>query len=136
MFEDCICRIDQLTFRAIESKSNVFPAGEFLEDLDAIGRRDFMVAARVLATSLACGRPAAGRSERIAGSSVGLFELRITPPGRRGPHARLLYVRERNTIWCARGVLKRERLRRADIEIAEHTVRCWRAGRRAAIPDG
>jgi hypothetical protein len=118
--------IEQLAFFAIETGSKHFPAQAFIESLDDIGRRDFRVAARILATSVASGRPPAGRSERVAGSRVGLYELRITPPGRRGPHARLLYVRERNAILCALGVLKRERLSRTDIETAERLVRARR----------
>jgi hypothetical protein len=129
MSDDFICCIEQLTFRAIASTSDYFPSKVFIEALDERGRRDFCTAARVLATSLASGRPPAGRSERVRGSGCGLFELRITPCGRCGPHVRLLYVREQNTIWCIRGVVKRERLRRSEIEAAEQAVKAWRARR-------
>lgn len=131
MKDDLIHICEQLTFRAIETAPDNYPARAFIDNLDATGLRDFHVAARLLATSLASGRPPAGRAERIAGTRCGLFELRITPPGRRGPQARLLYVQERSTIWCVRGVVKRERLHRTDIELAERTVKTWRANRRA-----
>ncbi len=114
--------IEQLSFYAIETAPGLFPAHEFIESLDDVGKRDFLVAARILATTIATGRPPAGRSERIRGSSTGLYELRVTPRGRRGPHARLLYVRDGNAIRCARGVLKRERLARRDIQLADHDV--------------
>ncbi|HEY3759100.1 MAG TPA: hypothetical protein VGL37_05025 [Solirubrobacteraceae bacterium] len=119
---------EQLTFRAIETTPDHFPAKAFINDLDDTGMRDFHVAARVLATSLGSGRPPSGRAERVAGTRCGLFELRITPPGRRGPHTRLLYVRKRSTIWCVRGLVKRERLHRTDIKLADGTVKAWRAG--------
>lgn len=94
---------EQLAFASIEHPPGTFQAADFVLGLSTTGRRDFVVAARILATTLASGRPPAGRAQRVAGSSEGLFELRITPPGRKGPHARLLYVREGNTIVCARG---------------------------------
>jgi hypothetical protein len=115
--------IEQFSFYAIETAPGLFPAHEFVESLDDIGKRDFLVAARILATTIATGRPPAGRSERIRSSSTGLYELRITPRGRRGPHARLLYIRDGNAIRCARGVLKRERLARRDIQLADHDIR-------------
>jgi hypothetical protein len=114
--------IEQLTFYAIETAPGQFPAHEFIENLDDVGKLHLRVAARILATTLATGRPPAGRSERVRGSTTGLYELRLTPPGRRGAHARLLYIREGNAIRCVRGVLKRERLRRRDIQLADHDI--------------
>jgi hypothetical protein len=127
MRNDFIHSTGQLTFLAIETGAGRFPAKRFLESLREDGWRDFCVAARVLATSLAIGRPPSGRARRVAGSRTGLFELRITPCGRRGPHARMLYIPDQNTIWCVRGLLKRERLPRRDIELADRTVRRWRS---------
>jgi hypothetical protein len=118
-----ICTVEKLKFLAIEAAAGKFPAFTFVEGLDEIGQRDFRVAARIISTTVVSGRPPAGRSERVAGSKLGLFELRITPPGRRGPHARLLYMRDAHSIRCAHGVLKRERLARRDIELAERIVR-------------
>lgn len=122
MADRLIHTVEQLTLTAIETPNGLFPAHTFIESLDQIGKRDLGVAVRILATTLATGRPPAGRSERVAGSCAGLYELRVTPQGRRGPHARLLYIREGNTIRCALGVLKRERLGRRDIEHAERIV--------------
>jgi hypothetical protein len=120
---DCLIhRTEHLTFNAIETSPGRFQAKQFIESLDDIGLRHFRVATAVLDTSTAIGRPPAGRANRVAGSAPGLFELRITPLGRRGPHARLLYIRERDTIWIARGLTKRERLARADIQLAEKAV--------------
>lgn len=118
---------EHLSFISIEHPAGTFAAQAFIQSLPVTGLRDFVVAARILATSLRSGRPPAGRSERIAGSRAGLYELRITPPGRKGPHARLLYFREGNTIVCARGVLKRERLSRREIQLAERAVDEYRA---------
>jgi len=123
MSDRLIHTVEQLTFLAIEARSERFPAHAFIESLDPAGKRDFRVAAQILATTLATGRPPAGRSERLATSKLGLWELRITPRGRRGAHARLLYVRDGSAIRCALGVLKRERLSRKDIELAERIVR-------------
>jgi hypothetical protein len=119
-------KIEHRSFYAIETLPGVFPAEEFIERLDDVGKRHLRVAARTLATTLAAGRPPAGRSERIRGSTTGLFELRITPRARRGPHARLLYVREGNAIRCAGGVVKRERITRRDIKLADNSVRAGR----------
>jgi hypothetical protein len=123
-----ICSVEQLNFYAIETASGAFPALEFISALDPPQRLHFDVAARVLATSLAAGRPPAGRASRVAGTSCGLFELRITPAGSRGGHLRLLYVREGDSIRCALGVLKREKLKRRDIQRAEEIVRRARDG--------
>ncbi len=116
-------QVEQLTFQAIESTSGRHQTWAFVESLDEVQARDLAVAARVLATSLAAGRPPSGRAERIVGSKAGLYELRITPRGRRGAHARMLYIREGMAIRCVLGVLKRERLTRKDIQRAERILR-------------
>src|SRR5689334_16184034 len=102
-----LLEVEQLTFIALETSPGKHQVKEFLDSLDDVGHRDWRSSTRVLATSLATGRSTAGRAERVAGSSEKLFELRVTPRGRRGPQARILYVREANTILCARGLLKR-----------------------------
>jgi hypothetical protein len=129
MPNDLICSIEQLTFRAIPNRAGKYPAKKFIQDLDHVATRDFRVAARILATSLATGRPPSGRSCRVAGSREHLWELRITPPGRTGPHQRLLFIRERDTIYVARGLTKRERLTRHEIDLADNAVRGWRERR-------
>jgi len=99
-------------------------AEEYVASLDASERRDLRVAATILDTSLAIGRPPGGRSERVAGCPAGLWELRVTPPGRRGPHTRLLYVREGPELLVVRGVRKAQRgIPRREIELAERAAR-------------
>ena len=105
-------------------------AAEFIDGLADADWNDFVVAATILDNSLRSGRPPSGRAERVEGSRVGLWELKVTPPGRRGPHVRLLYVREGRTILVAGGLVKRRRaLGRRAIEFAEAVVREWRRGR-------
>jgi hypothetical protein len=122
---DCspIYKGEWLNFNTISKQAN-----EFLIGLSDSEWNDFVVAATILETSLRSGRPPSGRAERIEGSS--LWELKVTPPGRRGPHLRLLYVRQGRTILCAYGIKKRQSaIRRRDIELATRVVRSWRLGR-------
>ena len=57
--------------------------------------------------------------KRVAGSKQGLFELRITPPGRRGPHTRALYIAKGSEILVVRGVRKAQRgIPRREIDLA------------------
>jgi hypothetical protein len=130
MSQDLIFQIDQLTFRSVPASDTSHPAKDFISALDEPAYRDLLVAAHILASSCASGRPPSNRAERVSGSRRGLFELRITPPGRKGPHHRLLYVRERNTIWVLRGLTKRESLSRNEIEAAERLLARWRARQR------
>lgn len=104
-------------------------AAKFLANLGERERRDLQVVATILDTSLATGRPPGGRSERVRGSAVGLWELRITPPGRRGPHTRALYVCAGRELLIVRGVLKAQRgIPRREIELAERDALVWRRG--------
>lgn len=89
--------------------------------------RDFMVAATILDTSLATGRPPGGRSERVKCSRAGLFELRITTPGRRGPHTRALYVPNGRAMLMVRGLRKAERgIPRREVDLADRDALAWR----------
>jgi hypothetical protein len=89
--------------------------------------RDFRVAATILDTPLRKGRSPGGRSERVEGSQAGLFELRITPPGRRGPHTRALYICEGPALLIVRGVHKAQRgIRQREIGLADHAALAWR----------
>lgn len=100
---------------------------EFHAELDERERRDFAVAATILDTSLAIGRPPGGRSERVKRSRAGLFELRVTPPGRHGPHTRALYVCEGRAVLMVRGLHKaRQGIPRREIEIADRDALAWR----------
>lgn len=104
-------------------------ATEFLANLSEREHRDLRVAATILDTSLATGRPPGGRSERVRGSAAGLWELRITPPGRRGPHTRALYVCEGRELLIVRGMRKAQRgIPRREIELAERDALAWRRG--------
>jgi hypothetical protein len=90
-------------------------------------RRDFEVAATILDTSIAIGRPPGGRAERLVGSRTGLWELRVTPPGRRGPHTRCLYICEGRALLLARGMRKAQSgIPRREIELADLAVLRWR----------
>jgi hypothetical protein len=114
-----------LNFKAISKQVQ-----EFFRGLSTSEWNDFVVAATILEASLRSGRPPCGRAERVEGAGLGLWELKITPPGRRGPHLRLLYVREGRTILCAYAIKKRQSaIRRRDVELASRAVRSWRFGR-------
>lgn len=98
----------------------------FFAEFDKREHRDFRVAAAILDTSLRKGRSPGGRSERVEGSRAGLFELRITPPGRRGPHTRALYVCEGPALLIVRGVHKAQRgIRKREIELADRAALAW-----------
>jgi len=102
-------------------------AEEFLDELSARERRDFEVAATILDRSRERGRPPGGRSERVAGSKQGLFELRITPPGRRGPHTRGLFLCEGSEVLIVRGVRKAQRgIPRREIKLADRDAAATR----------
>ena len=114
-----------LKFQAISDQ-----AEEFIDELSESNWTDFLVAATILENSLRSGRPPSGRAERIKGSRVGLWELKVTPPGRRGPHVRLLYVRDGRTILVAWAVEKRRSaISRRAIDLAEGVVKRWRRER-------
>jgi Phage derived protein Gp49-like (DUF891) len=109
-------------------------AEKFFVDLDEREQRDLRVAGAILDTSLAIGRPPGGRAERVAGSTAGLWELRVTPPGRRGPHTRALYICEQRALLVVRGVRKAQRgIPRRQIELADGEALTWqrRAGERS-----
>jgi hypothetical protein len=102
---------------------------KFLADLSDVDRGRLQAGAEILAASLASGRPS-GRSERIRGAKIGgLFEFKATLPGG-GPQLRMICVRERNRILCARGFEKRgRRLPRDEIEAAERAIAAYRKKR-------
>jgi hypothetical protein len=105
-------------FRAASKQVDAFLTGLSGRDLT-----DFKVAARILENSVQSGRPPAGRSERIRGSKKGLFGLRITPPGRKGPHLRMLYVLRGREVVCLRGLTKTQSsIPRREIKLAERAL--------------
>lgn len=127
MDDDLILRSEWLTFRALETTDGDFQAKQFLEELRDRDWRKFLGAARTVETALR-NRRRTGRLERVEGSKVGLLELKITAPGSPGPQLRILRIQKGRTIWLARGLVKRERLRRRDIELAEAAVRRFLGG--------
>ena len=116
-------------------------AEDFFAGLDSREARDLEVAATVLDTSFRLGRPPGGRAERVMGSDAGLWELRVTPQGRKGPHTRCMYICQQRELLIVRGVRKAQRgIARRDIELAERDVKLWREARderkRGADPRG
>lgn len=108
------------TGRCISIHAITKQAEAFLGELNEREQRDFKVAATILDRSRELGRPPGGRSERLAGSKHRLFELRITPPGRRGPHTRALFVIDGREILVVRGLRKAQRgIPQREIELAE-----------------
>jgi phage-related protein len=102
-------------------------AEDFLGELTEREQRDFDVAVTILDHSRERGRPPGGRSERVADSKQGLFELRITPPGRRGPHTRALYAAVGKEILVARVLRKAQRgIPHREIELADRDVAAMR----------
>lgn len=103
---------------------------EFLLGLDKRELRDLNVAATILDNSLCRGRPPGGRSERVEDSKGDIWELRITPPGRKGTHTRALYICEERELLVLRGVRKAERgIPRRAIELADRDARTYRRQR-------
>ena len=101
---------------------------DFVEGLDDSDWEKLTACAERLTSAYLTGRGFCGRSERIRGASVaGLFELKITAPGTRGPQLRLLCVREGSRILCARGVVKRQaHIPRGEIDLAEQAILAFR----------
>ena len=100
-------------------------ASEFVGALTEREWLAFVRRTQTLDLSLATGRPPVGVSERIEGSSEGLWELRVTRG--RGPQIRFLYIREGDEILIVRCLRKREpRIKRREIQLAERDAKEWR----------
>ncbi len=94
-------------------------AHEFVDGLTRDQLRDFTTCAQTVDRSLQIKRPSP-RIEKLAVARESLFELRVTPRGRKGPHVRLLYVAEGRHFFVVRGVCKHQRrLGKRDIELAD-----------------
>lgn len=126
--DNLIITVGDLTFRALETSDGAYPAKRFLEDLPERDWRKFLSAARLVAQALEPGSGLSGRLERVQGSRVGLLELKVTAPGSPGPQLRILCIRKGRTIWCTRGLVKRERLPRREVELAEAAARRYLGG--------
>jgi Phage derived protein Gp49-like (DUF891) len=102
----------------------------FFATLTTREEKDFRVVATLLDRTVRIGRSPGGRAERIEGSEAGIWELRVTPPGRRGPHTRCLYLCDGRDILVLRGLRKAERgIPRGEIELAERAARPFRGKR-------
>lgn len=96
-------------------------AADFIETLTEREWLAFVRRARILAHSLASGRPSVRVAKHLEGSSEGLWELRVKCG--RGPQVRFLYFCKGQEILVVRCVRKREALRRRDIELAERDAK-------------
>jgi putative component of toxin-antitoxin plasmid stabilization module len=100
-------------------------ASEFIEALTEREWLAFVRRTHILDLSLATGRPPAGISERVEGSSEGLWELRVTRG--RGPQIRFLYIRAGDEILIVRCLRKREpALKHREIQLADRDAKDWR----------
>lgn len=98
---------------------------KFFGGLSAHDWARFVAQAEQLAVAMSVGQPPAGRTVKVRGSSV-LWEMKITPPGSKGPQARLLFAVDGKRVLCARGVDKRDRrLSRHDVVMAEREVAAY-----------
>jgi len=96
---------------------------DFLADLS---RRDwdrFAGVVKRLTMLLLTGAPALDRIEKVKGASNKMYELKIAPPGSKGPQPRVLCLVDGRKIVCLRGVDKRQpKLRPADVRRADKTA--------------
>jgi hypothetical protein len=94
--------------------------GDFLADLS---RRDwlrFVAVVKRLTLLLLTGAPALDRIEKVKGATNKLYELKIAPPGSKGPQPRALCLVDGRRIVCLRGIDKRQpKLRPADVRSAD-----------------
>jgi hypothetical protein len=128
--DDLICKVDGLEIRAME-RNGKFPAKEWADGLDNKMRGKLLGVAQTVANSIRQSRPPAGRWCKVVSSKEGLMELRVTAPGGRAPHLRLLFVREGNVLWATHGFTKQKNeLQAADVAAGDAVAAAWRAGRR------
>ena len=92
----------------------------FLADLS---RRDwdrFASVAERLTKVLLTGAPAVDRIEKVAGASNKMYELKVAPPGSKGPQLRVLCLVDGRKIVCMRGIDKRQpKLPPGDVQTAD-----------------
>lgn len=94
--------------------------------LEKKGLGQFEAAASIIETTLRTGRPPAGRAELVKISKQGLWELKVTKPGSTAPHLRLLYRRERRTLWAAVGFTKQKNdLEAKDVSLGDSVTAEW-----------
>jgi hypothetical protein len=101
-------------------------AKDWFESLDHRNRKRAEAGLDSVSLASASGRGFAGRMEKIEGSKPGIFELKLTRGGTRGPQLRLLGVWRGQFFYAALGVIKKGRsIKRRDIERAETIIRGW-----------
>jgi hypothetical protein len=98
-------------------------AEKFVDRLSDHDWARFASACKLMAIALKSGQNPAGRVQRVSGSSSGLFEIKITPPGAKGPALRMLCVVQGSEVLCVRGVDKRQgQLPAREIKLADKAV--------------
>jgi hypothetical protein len=74
----------------------------------------------LLALMLLSGAPPVDRIVKISGATHKLYELKVTPPGSKGPQLRVLALVDGRKIILLRGIDKREpRIRSREIRTAD-----------------
>src|SRR5947209_1057048 len=124
---ELICRVDGLEIRAME-RNGKYPAKEWADGLDKAMTGKLLAVAQLVANSIREGRPAVagGRWCKVKNSRSGLMELRVTAPGGRAPHLRLLFIREGAVLWAAHGFTKQKnQLQPADIAAGDAVATAW-----------
>jgi hypothetical protein len=123
--DDLICKVDGLEIRAME-RNGKFPTKEWADGLDKAMFGKLLGVAQLVANSIGQGRPPAGRWCKVKNSREDLMELRVTAPGGRAPHLRMLFVREGNVLWAANGFTKQKNeLQAADVAAGDALATAW-----------
>ncbi len=116
-----ILEYEQFTFRCTNQQT-----AAFVDELSAADKTKLASAARIAATSLAIGRPAANRWQKIRGSK-GLFELKVTAPGSPGPQVRLICAVADSTVLLVHGLVKTQSaLPAGAVKLAARELARWR----------
>lgn len=116
---------------------------DYLADLPHRDWLRFAAVVKRLTMVLLTGAPALDRIEKVAGASNKLYELKVSPPGSKGPQERVLCLIDGRKIVCLRGMDKRQpKLRHADVRTADKNASSYlraqhessRKGRRGKAP--
>jgi hypothetical protein len=105
--------------------------GDFLADLSHRDWLRFVSVVERLTALLLTGAPAVDRIEKVRGTSNKLYELKIAPPGSKGPQPRVICLVDGRKIICLRGIDKRQpRLRPRDVQLADKIASSYLADKR------
>lgn len=111
-------KCDDFTIYALNSKVE-----EFFCDLSPRDWVKFDSVVKLFTQLLLTGAPAVDRVAKVAGTANKLYELKITPPGSKGPQLRVLCIVRGLKIVCVRAIDKRQpRLRSQDIKAADRAA--------------